>query len=81
VADQVGPTENNAGATSGNTFNPEIGEFVTDLFGIIPGLVNPPPAAQGDTSNTENTIVEAPNYIPIAIAAVVGAVAIAWALK
>ena len=80
--DQVGPTQNTAGATSGDTFDPDIGGFVVDLVEGFSGFV-PQPAAEGDTT-TNTTVYEAapaPNYIPIALAAVVGAIAIAWALK
>lgn len=79
---QVGPTENTAGATSGNGFDPQVGDFVTGLVDAFSGFV--PDAADNVDTSTDTTIyqaAEAPNYLPVAIAVGVGAVALAWALK
>jgi len=79
---QIGPTENTAGATSGNNFDPEVGTFVTNLIDAATGFI--PDAADNVDSSTDTTIyqaAEAPNYTPIAVALGLGVVALAWALK
>jgi hypothetical protein len=79
---QVGPTENRAGASSGPEFDQGAWAPVfSDFFENAPWKAAPAPAEGAQTTST--TVYEAatPNYTPIAIAAAVGLLALAWGVS
>ena len=86
-ADNVGPTENNAGASANQTpqYDEGWGEFAGGIieggFGLLGDALGQPEAADDQRSYSETYLEEAPNYTPNAIAVAVGAVALAVALR
>ncbi len=80
---EVGPRENNAGASSNQdpSFE-EVTGFIGDITGsIVDAVGGSPEPAPDQRSYTTTTVQEAPNYTPLAIGIGVAALALVLALR